>query len=94
MPFKWSWHRFFWGAVGAAALEVVRLYKVVTGAAAGILRAFTFWYFLISVLFIVLGGLFAVAWDDDHPVKCLYVGASVPIIISAWRQTPPPMPGK
>ena len=78
----WSWWRFLWGAGGAAAPEVVRLYKIKIGVSSGTLPAFGAGYFLISALFLILGGLVTVAWAENNALKCLWVGVSLPLIIS------------
>ena len=85
----WSWWRFAWGAVGAAAPEVVRLFKIVSdpaGSAPRISRP----YFPISLVFIALGGAFAVAWGENNPLKCLWVGVSLPVIVSSLASQIPP----
>ena len=83
MAWEWSWWRFLFGALGAAVPEVVRLYKIVTGQTAGLLPHFGPHYVALSVMLIGLGGVLAVVWGDDNPLKCLWVGVSVPVIISS-----------
>jgi len=70
---------------------VVRLYKIVLQVNPNIFH-FSWQYLIVSLVFVVFGGLFAVAWNDDNPIKCLYVGVSFPIIISAWGQSPLALP--
>jgi len=41
-------------------------------------------YSTIFVAYVVLGGIVSVAWQDDHPIKCFYIGSSFPIWITAW----------
>jgi len=84
----WSWWRFTWGAVGAAAPELLRLYNIVTGRTREPLN-FRRSYFLISPAFLVMGGFFSVAWGEDPPFKCIWVGLSLPVIISAYGRKPP-----
>ena len=71
---------FLFGMVGAAAVEGLRTYKIAT------LQPVLFhWpYVLLSITFVVLGGVFSVAWGDDHPLKSVYIGASLPVVLSAW----------
>jgi hypothetical protein len=76
---------------GAAAPEVVRLYKIFVLGAMPV-PDFSRWYLLISVVFIVSGGLFALAWGDNKPIKCIYNGLTFPTIISAWLVHPPTSP--
>ena len=79
-----------WGGIGALAPEVVRLHTLVTAQGSPLLPTISLFYVTASLAFIAVGGLFAVAWNDDNPVKCLYIGASLPVIVSAWGQSPPP----
>lgn len=88
----WSRWRFAWGVVGASAPEVLRLYKIVTGRTAEPLPIFGRAYFLISVVFLALGGALAVAWGENNPVKCVWIGASLPVIISTFAGRPPGPP--
>ena len=53
--------QFFWGALGALAPELVRLYKIVTGPGPRRLPNFDAGYTIISVGFVILGGFVAVA---------------------------------
>lgn len=80
--------RFAWGAIGAAAPEVVRLYNIVTatGPHSGTkpTHQFSFTYFAVSSAFMGLGGALSIAWGDDNPLKCIWVGASVPVIVSSF----------
>ena len=77
---NWSWHRFCYGAIGAMAPEVVRIYKTFDLRLANS----SLFFVGVSIVFLLLGGVFAVAWEDDHAVKCLYVGATFPIWLSGW----------
>jgi hypothetical protein len=83
--------RFIWGAVGATGTEVYRLYKIFV---LGVMVAphFSLAYLFISVAFIIVAGLFAVAWQDNKPLKCIYIGLTLPAIISGWSATSPPPP--
>jgi hypothetical protein len=83
MEWEWSWWRFLFGALGATAPEVVRLYKLVTGQTAGILPHFSPPYVALSVMFVGAGGVLAVVWGENNPLKCLWVGVSLPVIISS-----------
>ena len=91
MELQWAWWRFGWGALGAAAPEIIRLYRIVTdpGATPGAPHRFTFWYFSISLVFLILGGAVAVAWGENNALKCIWVGASVPLIISSFASQIP-----
>ncbi len=89
MDLDWSWSRFLFGAIGATAPEVLRLYKIVTDRSSDSLPNFSKAYFLISVLFIGLGGTFAVVWGETNPLKSLWVGISLPVIISTFGARTP-----
>jgi hypothetical protein len=78
---NWSWHRFGYGVIGAAAPEIVRMVKTVDLAGPPHINALAV---IISIVFLFLGGSLAVAWDDDSPIKCIYVGSTFPIWFSAW----------
>jgi len=89
----WSWKRFAYGTLGALAPEGIRLhnaYPLLNPAAGTLIPHLTAGYVSFSLLFIFIGGAFASAWGDNNPVKCLYVGATFPVILSAWGQTAPP----
>jgi len=45
---------------------------------------------LISLAFVCFGGVFASAWGEDHPIKCIYNGATFPLLLSAWFSSAPP----
>jgi len=32
----------------------------------------------VSIVFVLLGGVFADAWEDNHAMKCLYIGTNLP----------------
>jgi hypothetical protein len=76
----WSWHRFWYGVIGAAAPEIVRIIKLgVAGEIhVSVLLA------LVSAAFLFLGGALASAWKEDDPIKCIYMGATFPLWFSAW----------
>ncbi len=78
-----------WGAAGAIAPEVLRLYNMATDRAPGPFPRFGLRYFVISVFFLGMGGAFAVAWGEDNPFKCLWVGMSLPVIISTFMSQIP-----
>lgn len=84
---RWSWRRFFYGAVGALAPEAVRWYNIVRfgGQPLHVTLAYVVW----SLVFIAIGGVFASAWGDNHAYKCLYIGATFPILVSAWGKNTP-----
>ena len=80
-----SRREFWWGAFGALAGEIVRFYKIFVLEVIPVPH-FSRLYFLISFAFVLCGGFFAVAWDDDHKLRCLYVGLSFVSIISAFQK--------
>jgi hypothetical protein len=78
---SFSWHRFRYGCIGALAPEICRLVKVLPVQAQYHPSSL---FVLISLAFVVLGGIFASAWEDDKPLKCIYMGSTFPIWISAF----------
>jgi hypothetical protein len=69
-----------YGVLGAAAPEV---YRITRTADVSLVHAHPY-LIVMTVAFVLFGGVFASAWDDDNPLKCLYVGATFPIWLSAW----------
>jgi hypothetical protein len=86
----WSWHRFRYGTVGAAAPEIVRLFKAYKEHELVFSSHDLVPGILVSVAFVCLGGVFASAWGDDYPIKCIYNGATFPLLLSAWFSSAPP----
>ena len=82
---------FLWGAVGGAAPEVLRWFKI---ASTGAQPPHLDWIFYGVFLFfyIVVAGAVAVAFNPDSPWKGLWVGASLPAIIAVLVQAGPAVP--
>ena len=78
----WSWVRFLWGAIGACAPEAFRIYRIATGKTRERVTKSKLFYVVATIAWALLGGAFAVAWGSDQPLKCLWVGVSLPTIIS------------
>lgn len=74
--------RFLWGALGAVAPEIVRIYRITIGMSQGRLPVFGSRYFLISVVFAVMSGFIVLASGKTAPLECVWIGVSVPAIIS------------
>ena len=87
---KWSFQRFAYGAVGALAPEVVRIYKA---SDLSLIHSSAF-LIAVSIVFVLLGGVFADAWEDDHAIKCLYIGTTFPVWLSAWAHVLSPAASK
>jgi hypothetical protein len=87
---KWSSQRFLYGALGALAPEVVRIYKT---SDLSLIHSSPY-LIVVSVVFVLLGGVFADAWEDNHAIKCLYIGATFPIWLSAWAHVLSPAASK
>jgi ABC-type transport system involved in cytochrome c biogenesis permease subunit len=70
---------FFLGLVGALAPEVVRLYEMRSDP-----QRFTLsWFYLIvSILFVALGGFVAVVLPAQNPQGAFYAGISTPVLIN------------
>lgn len=71
--------KFIWGMVGAVAPEVMRLNRIVTGAARGS-------YFVISLANSIIGGFAAVALGGDTWANCFIVGAFWPLVVTAFAR--------
>jgi hypothetical protein len=88
---NWSWHRFFYGCIGAIAPEIARLFKAYKEhQVAFSAHDVSLGLVLVSVGFVFLGGVFASAWGDNYPIKCIYNGATFPLLLSAWFTSAPP----
>ena len=74
--------RFLWGVLGAVAPEIVRIYRITTGVSKGRLPVFGLQYFSISVAYVLISGFIVLASGKTSPLECLWIGASVPVIIS------------
>ena len=79
-----------YGAVGALALEVVRIHQ---SADVSLMHSAPY-LVVVSIVFVLLGGVFADAWEDNHPIKCLYIGATFPIWLAAWAHVLSPAAAK
>ncbi len=69
-----------YGTLGALALEVVRIHQT---ADLSLIRSSPY-RVVVSIAFVLFGGVFADAWEDDHAIKCRYIGATFPIWLTAW----------
>jgi hypothetical protein len=81
-------HSFLWGCVGGVSPEVLRWFKIAsTGAPFPHLN----WalYAVFFVLYVLIAGAVAVAFNPDGPWKALWVGASLPAIIAVLVQAAP-----
>lgn len=88
----WSWWRFLWGAVGACAPEAFRIHRIATGKTKERVTRSIPVYIVATIIWAGVGGVFAVAWGDNHPLKCLWVGVSLPAIISGLATQFPKTP--
>jgi len=83
---------FWWGLLGSALPEVVRIYKIVTSGAGE--PHFSWPYFLISVVFLLCAGFFTWAWKPESSFKAVWVGISFPVMVSTLAQALPSLPSK
>jgi hypothetical protein len=74
--------RFLWGVLGAVAQEIVRIYRITTGVSRGRLPVFGLQYFLSSVAYAIIGGFIVLASGKTSPIECVWIGVSIPAIIS------------
>ena len=81
--FRWNWHTFVFGAIGGFTSELVRSYKAYQESAPwqGHLSISRI---AISVIFVIMSGIFAVAWETENPVKCLWIGLTFSTMVSIW----------
>jgi hypothetical protein len=84
---------FLWGCVGAAAPEVIRLYKYAQSGTPFPAINWGYFYFFLG-LYVFFGGLVAIAWKPEHSWKALWVGASLPSIIAGLVQAAPALTSK
>lgn len=82
--------RFWWGLFGSVLPEIIRLKNLVSSGQE--LPEFTWPFIFISLIYIVAAGLFVVAWQAENPFKAMWVGASVPTLVSAMLQAAPSLP--
>ena len=69
-----------YGVLGALSVEACR---VIRKADVSIIHAHPY-VIVMSIVWVLIGGVFASAWEDEHPLKCLYIGATFPIWLSTW----------
>ena len=79
---------FWWGLFGAILPEVVRFFKI---AAAGQPMPHLNWvaYIVLLLLSACFAGGFSVAWKPESPYKAIWIGASLPVLVSALTQAAP-----
>jgi hypothetical protein len=76
----WNWTFFLLGAVGALAPEAVRLYQLRNNPAS---FTFTWFYVLISIPFLILGGVMALVLPAENAHAALYAGISTPLVVNS-----------
>jgi hypothetical protein len=79
----WNWFYFGFGALGAIAPEVARLYKLATDK-----EQFTWswFYVIISLIFAAIGGVIAVILPAMNFLSAIYAGAAWPALITTGKQ--------
>ena len=85
--------KFIWGALGAVAPEALRWFRIATGKTRQRVTKNIPFYIFATIFWIAIGGAFAVAWGEENPYKCIWVGASLPVIISGLAAQAPLPPG-
>lgn len=85
--------RFGYGVAGAVGLELVRWADILRGPAidAGMLVNLPYFVPVFAGL-VIVSGVFAAAWSDDHPVKCIYFGATFPAFMVSVASLAPSLP--
>ena len=76
---------FVCGCIGASAPEIVRLYKLRSKPLEGFSRR----YYLISILFFLLGGFVSVILPATTLYGAFYMGVALPSIVTAIASKPP-----
>ena len=82
--------RFWWGAFGASLPEILRFYKLATSGQA--MPDLSWKYLVAFLVFVAAAGIFSVAWKPENPFKAIWVGISLPVIVSTLAQSPPVIP--
>jgi len=84
---------FWWGVFGAILPEIVKFFKL---AAIGNSLPPLNWvvYAVFLLLFAGAAGLFSVAWRPESPYKAIWIGASLPLLVSTLVQAVPKGPGR
>lgn len=75
----WNWITFLLGALGAFAPEILRLWKIRNSPEK---FSWSWFYLIISIVFCALGGIFSIAMEPDKAWKAIYIGISLPVIIT------------
>jgi hypothetical protein len=70
------------GSLGAVAPEIVRFYGLRETRV-----KFSLWYFAISAVYAGLGGVMAIALQASTWYSALYIGATLPTVISTMTKT-------
>ncbi len=87
---------FWWGAFGAILPQVVKFFKIV---AEGDPLPHLNWilYFIVLAVFVCAAGGFSIAWKPENRYKAIWIGASLPVLVSTLVQAvpapPSPSPG-
>jgi hypothetical protein len=75
----WSWSIFLPGAVGALAPEIVKLYEIRSDPSR---FTFSWFYAIMSLLFVALGGFVALILPAANAQGAFYAGISTPVLIT------------
>lgn len=92
-PLSW-WARFGYGVAGSVGLELVRWVEILRGPIDPTLLANLPYFLPVFAGLVVASGVFAAAWGDDHPVKCIYFGATFPAFMVSVAALAPSLPGR
>lgn len=78
---------FLWGFAGSFAVEVITLYQIFLSPRPAIplrYRSVSFW--IVRFFVAVVAGTLAVAYNIEHALQAMGIGAAAPIIIQAFGQ--------
>ncbi|MGH6630095.1 MAG: hypothetical protein ACRD2K_05830 [Terriglobales bacterium] len=70
--------------MGTLSVEVYRIYLLGVGGVT--VLPFPWYYYLVSLGLALVGGFFAMSWEENKKWKCFYLGASVTTWISAFSK--------
>jgi hypothetical protein len=83
---------FWWGCFGAVLPQAVRFFLLVAnGHPLPTLNWFL--YGLLLLPYVLSAGLFSVGWKPENEFKAIWVGASLPALVSAIVNAAPSLPG-
>ena len=84
---------FLRGAFGSIVPEVLRYYHLVVEQQKEISLPHLPIYLLLNLVFVIVAGVFTIAWKPENTLKAVWVGASFPTLFATLVATAPKIPG-